>query len=414
MRRGGVAAIDVGTSKIVTLVGGFDDHGRLRITGVGLAAAKGVSRGVIDDVGKATTAIAASIKAAERSSNSRIVAATAGISGARTACLNSRGTIALPHLQKAITDDDVRRALEGARTVAIPNNREILHSLPRFYVVDGEESYGDPTGRYGHRLDVEAHIVTGPVTDIHNLSKCIEGAGVQVEGLVLQSVAAADAVLDEEERNHGVVLADIGGGTTDIAVYVDGAILHTAVLPLGGNLITKDVVYGLRCPFSAADAAKEIYGHALPSRVPPDEMVDLESFGTERQRHVSRRRLCEIIQARVEEIFDRIREELGRAGYEEMVSAGIVLTGGTANLAGIIELAERSLGMPARTGGPAGIANLSEAMDHPAFSSSVGLLGWAVREHDAVLTPARARAARDPGNGILRRLTGWARIMLPE
>jgi cell division protein FtsA len=416
VRRGGVAAIDIGTTKVCTLVGGYDDQGRLRITGYGITASRGMAKGLVDDVGRLTAAIGASVRAAERASNAKIVAATVGIGGAHIACLNSRGTVALPNLDKAITEDDVRRALEGARTVAIPNNREILHALPRFYIIDGEESSGDPVGKYGHRLDVEAHIITGAVTAIQNLSKCVEGAGVQVEGLVLAVVAAADAVLDEEERSHGVVLVDIGGGTTDVAVIVEGAILHTAVLPVGGNNITNDIVYGLRAPFSAAEAAKEIYGHALPSRVPPDETFEIEAFGSERQRTVSRRRLCEIIEARAEEILEMVRDEVSRSGCEELVSAGVVLTGGTANLAGMVELAERVLGMPARMGAPNGVHQLDETLENPAFSASIGLLGWAVREHDAVLQPVRLAGARPAEGrfGVLRRLTSLARIMLPE
>ncbi len=416
MRRGGVAAIDIGTTKVCTLVGGYDDQGRLRITGYSVTASRGMAKGLVDDVGRLTAAISASVRAAERASNAKIVAATVGIGGAHIACLNSRGTVALPNLERAITEDDVRRALEGARTVAIPNNREILHALPRFYIIDGEESSGDPVGKYGHRLDVEAHIITGAVTAIQNLSKCVESAGVQVESLVLEVVAAADAVLDEEERTHGVVLVDIGGGTTDVAVFVEGAILHTAVLPVGGNNITNDIVYGLRAPFSAAEAAKEIYGHALPARVPPDETFEIEAFGSERQRTVSRRRLCEIIEARVEEILEMVRDEVSRSGCEELVSAGVVLTGGTANLAGIAEVAERVLAMPARTGAPTGIHQLDETLANPAFSASIGLLGWAVREHDAVLQPSRQAGAPPVEGrfGVLRRLTSLARIMLPE
>jgi cell division protein FtsA len=415
-RSGGVAAIDVGTTKVCTLVGGFDEQGRLRITGSGITASRGMAKGIVDDVGRATEAITASIRAAERATNTRIVAATVGIAGSHIASLNSRGTVALTSIQKPIAADDVRRALEGARTVAIPNNREIIHALPRFFVVDGEESTGDPIGKYGHRLDVDAHIVTGAVNAIQNLTKCIEGAGIQVEALVLEPVAAAEAVLDEEERTHGVVLADIGGGTTDVVVYVEGAILHTAVLPVGGNNITNDIVYGLRAPFSAADAAKEFFGHAVPSRVDPDETFEIEAFGLERRRIANRRRLSEIIEARIEEMLEMVGEQVRRAGFEDMISAGVVLTGGTSNLAGIAELAQRVLGMPARVGAPSGVHNLTEMLANPAFSTSVGLLGWAVREHDAILRPTRAApaAAVTPRGKMWQRVSSLARIMLPE
>ncbi len=413
-RTSGVAAIDVGTTKICTLVGGFDDRGRLSITGMGICSARGMARGGVDDIAKATAAIQASVRAAEEMSNTRIVSATVGVAGAHIACLNSRGTVAMPNVQRAITAEDVKRALEGARTVTIPNNREILHAIPRFFVVDGDESSGDPVGKYGHRLDVEAHVITGAVTAIQNLTRCVEDAGVQVDMLALGPVAAADAVLDDEERTHGVALADIGGGTTDLAVYVEGAILHTAVLPIGGNNISNDVVYGLRAPFSAAEAAKEIYGQALAAEVAPGETFEIEAFGAERRRIVSRRDLCEIVQARMEEILEMIREEVTRLGYEEMISAGIVLTGGGANLAGIVSLAERVMRMPVRIGSPPGGYHMDETLENPAFSTSIGLLGWAVREHDAVLRPARPRPASRPAVGWRQRLSGIARVYLPE
>ena len=413
-RAGGVAAIDVGTTKICVLVGGFDDRGRLRITGTGITAARGMSRGSVDDMGKATASIRAAVRAAEQMSNTRIVSATAGIAGTHIACLNSRGTVGLPNSQRAITPDDVKRGLEGARTVPIPNNREIVHAIPRLFVLDGEESTGDPVGKYGHRLDVEAHIITAGVSQVQNLSRCVEAAGVQVDGLVLEPLAAADAVLDEEERAHGVVLADIGGGTTDVAVYVEGAVLHTTVIGLGGNNITNDVVYGLRVPFSAADAAKELYGHALAEAVAPDETFEVEAFGTERRRTANRRRLCEIVQARVEEILEAIRDELRRIGYLEMIPAGIVLTGGTACLPGMAELAERVLQMPARVGTPAGIYDMDETLENPAFSTSVGLLGWAAREHNAVLRPSQPARRPTALAGARRRLVGLLRIYLPE
>jgi cell division protein FtsA len=373
-----------------------------------------MGKGIVEDVSKVTASIAASVRAAQQMGQRKIDRATVGIAGAHIACLNSRGTVALPNIQRAITQEDVSRALEGARTVAIPNNRDILHAIPRFYIIDGEQSNGDPVGKFGHRLDVEAHVVTGALTVIQNLTKCVEEAGVAVDGLVLEPVAAADAVLDEEERSHGVILADIGGGTTDIAIFVEGSVLHTAVLPVGGNHITNDVVYGLRIPFSSADAAKELYGHAVPAQVAADETVEVDSFGTERRRLVNRRRLCEIVQARVDEILEMIRDEVSRVGYEEMISAGIVLTGGTSNLAGIVAEAERILQMPARVGSPSGVYNLDETLENPAFSTSIGLLGWAARVHDAVLGPAKAQRAARSGRGVLRRVTGLAHLFMTD
>ena len=399
-RNGSVAAIDVGTSKICTLVGGYDAAGELRIVARGIVASHGMSKGVVSDAAKTTAAIAASLRAAEETLGGGIDAVTVGIAGSHIACLNARGTIALPSLQRPIMREDINRALDDARTTPIPNNREVLHAIPRLFVIDGEDTPAEPVGRYGHRLDVETHIITGSLAAIQDLTHCVESAGVQVEALVLEPLAAADAVLDEEERRHGVLLIDIGGGTTSLALFIEGAVQHTAVFPLGGNQITNDVAYGLRAPFSAAEEVKEEYGHAIPAKIDPEETFHIAGFGGGRSRLAGRRRLSDFIAARAEEILERVRDEIVRLGSEELISAGAVLTGGTACLAGIDDLAERILQMPVRLGVPVGIQDLDAGLELPAFSASIGLLGWAAREQHAVLKPvaavpvARARPAR--------------------
>ncbi len=407
------ASIDVGTTKICTLVAEIAGEGEMRILGVGVAPAAGLSRGMVDNIRDASECIRASVEKAERSSATRILSAHVGIAGSHIQSLNNRGIVAIPERQRPITPDDVSRALDGARVVSLPANREILHVIPRYYVVDGQDSVSDPLGMYGQRLDVETHIVTGAVSAIQNLSRCIEGIGVQVDSLILQPLASAEAVLEDEEKRQGVVVADIGGGTTDIALFLDGAVYHTAVLALGGHHLTRDVVIGLRCPYQAAEEAKASLGHAIPSSIDPDETVELDAFGSERRRTIHRRQLCEILQARMEEILELIVMEVKRSVQGDIVSAGLVLTGGSAKLSGIDILAEQVTGLPARVGRPRNLQGLSDTLADPAYAASVGLLQWAVRESAHGYQSTKLRPPT-PFGGWLKRFTNWAKVLLPE
>ena len=285
---------------------------------------------MVDNIQQATEAITTSIERAEKSSGTRIVSAHVSIGGNHVQSLNNRGIATIPGKTRPITEEDIDRALEGARNLNLPTNREVLHSIARFFVVDGQEQVTDPVGMFGQRLDMDCHIVTGSVTASQNLTQCIEGAGIQVETIVFSPLAAAEAVLEDEEKDQGVILVDIGGGTTDIAVFVDGSVFHTTVLPIGGYHLTHDLVAGLRAPYSAVEELKLAHGACLPSRVDPDEIVEIEAFGGQRTRTVPRRKLAEILQARVEEIFDMVQIDVKRAGFDDMVAAGLVVTGGTA------------------------------------------------------------------------------------
>ena len=407
------ASIDVGTTKICTLVAEGSPEGDTRILGIGVSPSGGISRGMVDNIRDASEAIRASVDKAERSSGTRILSAHVGISGSHVQSLNNRGIVAIPDRARAIAPDDVARVLDGARVVSLPANREILHVIPRYYVVDGQDSVSDPVGMYGQRLDVETHIVTGAVSAIQNLTKCVEGIGVQVDSLILQPLASAEAVLEEEEKRQGVVLADIGGGTTDIALFLDGAVYHTAVLGLGGHHMTRDLVIGLRCPYKAAEEAKATFGHAIPSSVDPEEMLEIDAFGSERHRTVQRRQLCEILQARAEEILEMVVMEVKRSVQGDIVSAGLVLTGGSAKLEGIDVLAEQVTGLPARVGRPRNLQGLSDTLADPAYAASVGLLQWAVRESEQGYRNTKLRPPM-PFGGWMKRFTNWARVLLPE
>lgn len=381
-------AIDVGTTKVCTIIADAGGMEGPRVLGVGVAPSAGLTKGMVENIHDATDAIRISVEKAERASGRRVSSAYVGIAGAHISSVNNRGIAAIADRDSAITEDDVARALDGARNLSIPSNRDVLHVIPRYYVVDGQDNVSDPVGMYGQRLDVETHIITGAVSAMRNLSKCVEGAGVRVECLVLEPLASADAVLLDEERQQGVVLADIGGGTTDVAIFVDGAVFHTAVLPVGGYHLTHDLVVGLRVPFDAAETGKIQYGRAVPSSVGFDESIEIDAFGNDGRLGVHRRRLCEILQARTEEILEMIFNEIRQAGYDEMISAGLVLTGGTSNLSGIAELAEQVLNMPVRIGLPNGVDGLADTLANPAYATSVGLLHWAMRDAEHVGSPA--------------------------
>jgi cell division protein FtsA len=290
LRTGTFAAIDVGTTKVCTIVGEVAaGTGETRILGVGVSPSGGLTRGMVDNIREATEAIRASVEKAERASGTRILSAHVGLSGAHVQSVNNRGIVAVPDRNRPISADDIARALEGAKIISIPANREILHVLPRYYVVDGQDHVSDPLGMYGQRLDVEAHIITIASSAVANVSKVVEAAGVQVDDVVLQPLASAESVLTAEERRQGVIIADIGGGCTDLSVFIEGSIQHTATLPIGGNHITRDLVVGLRCPYHSAESAKEYYGNALPSAVDAGDTIDIEAFGAERQRTYPRR-----------------------------------------------------------------------------------------------------------------------------
>lgn len=414
MKGGTYAAIDMGTTKVCTLVGEVATTGDLRILGVGVAPSAGLGKGMVENIREATEAIRASVEKAERASGTRILSAHVGISGAHVQSINNRGIVAVPDRHHPISRDDVARALEGAKIISIPTNREILHVLPRYFIVDGQDSVTDPIGMYGQRLDVEAHIITVSSSAVANVTKVVEGAGVQVDELVLEPIAAGEAVLTAEEKRQGVIVADIGGGCTNISVYVEGSIQHSSALPVGGNHITRDLVVGLRCPYHSAEEAKEIYGHALPSQVDPSQTIEVEAFGAERLRSYSRRALCEIIQARTEEILEMVITDVTRAVGLELVSAGLVLTGGTARLPAIDLLAEQVTGLPARVGVPSHIFGLVDELMDPSFAASVGLLQWAVGTPELAAIATHAPSRPTAFDGLFKKIGTWFRVLLPE
>ncbi|MBA2680844.1 MAG: cell division protein FtsA [Ktedonobacteraceae bacterium] len=407
-----IVGIDVGTTKICVLVGELDRDGKLNIVGVGTCPSQGLRRGVVVNIEETVTSIAAALDRAERLSGKRITSATVGIAGSHISSENSKGFVAISPSHRDIEPNDISRAVEVARAIAVPANREMIHVIPRSYVVDGQEGIKNPIGMSGFRLEVEAHIITGSVSSMHNLIKCVQKAHVDIEDLVLEPLASGYAVLEDGETDLGVALVDIGGGTTDIAVYTDGAIWHSVVLPVGGNLITSDIAIGLRLPVGVAEELKIMYGHCDPSAIDDDDMIDLAQFMPDCDDLVPRKLLAEIIQARVDEIFGMVHEELKKSGYDGLLPAGIVITGGTAELPGILEVAGQILDLPARIGSPLGLHGLADSINRPAYATAVGLLLWAL-DHNSHLSEEEEFEEDAGDTNIVARLSRWLRAFIP-
>lgn len=412
-RRGTVAAIDVGSSKVTVIVAEIGERGDTRIVGTGVAPAQGLARGVVDHIEHARESVAIAIEKAEQSCGMRILTASVGISGTHIASQNNRGIVAVVDPRRIVSADDRARVLEAAGNIAVPSSRQVLHIIPRGYWIDGSDPVSDPVGMHGARLDAEVHIVTGAISAIQNLVKVVEGAGVAVEALVLEPYAAAMSVLHPEEEQQGVVVADIGDATTSLAVFDEGAIAHTACLPLGGYHLTQDLVQVLRCPWEAAEEAKVSHGAAYALHEEEGREVAVATFGTSGRRNVPLRFLREILQARVEDILEAIEIELKKAGYFDRVAAGLVLTGGTAQLRGIAEFAEARLGLPARIGLPRGYAGLSDLVATPAYAVAIGLAEYALRgsERPAELVHAGFEL---PAGGFFRRILAIGRALMPQ
>jgi cell division protein FtsA len=361
---------------------------------------------VVVNVVDATAAIAASVERAERTSGYEIERAYVGLSGTHVSSLNSRGVVGISRRESGITVEDVDRVLDAAHAIAVPHNQEVVHVIPRGYIVDGQNDVRDAVGMHGFRLEVEAHIVIGSSTSIQNLVKCVEGAGVAVDELVLASIAAGDAVLTDTEREMGVVLADIGAGTTDIAIFIDGTVWHTVTLGVGGEYITGDIGIGLRLPPDVAERVKIQHGHACAARVSREDRFSVSTFGGGTPQVVPRWKLAEIIEARAEEILSMIRQEIKRSGYDGLLPAGVVLCGGTAQLSGVQELGRDILGLPVRVGASQALHGLVDQVSHPAHAVGAGLMSWGV-------TVDTRHPVRKSGPGMGRRFLNWLRVFLP-
>jgi cell division protein FtsA len=404
-----VVGIDVGTTKVATLIGDVLPDGRVEVIGVGVTPSRGLRKGIVVSVEEAVEVITAAVRKAEQQSGFKLVGAYVSISGAHIASENSHGVVPVRRHDKVITQEDVHRVLEAARILNLPPDREIIHMVPRYFVVDGQEGVRNPVGMLGHRLEVEANIVTGALTSVHNLLRCVESVGVAVDALVLQGLAAGEAVLTEAEKDLGVLLVDVGGGTTSVAYFVDGSISHSLVLPVGGYHLTNDIAIGLRVPFQQAEDIKLRHGCALASLIEEDQDLNGHAPRDGRDRPVPPRVIAEILEARLAETFELARSELRRAGVELTPPAGVVLTGGSAQLRGIRELAASVFQGTVRLGAPQGITGLTDALGSPAFATAVGLLRWGSVQAD----DPRAGPQRRAVGSALSAIGDWLRGLLP-
>jgi cell division protein FtsA len=374
-----LVAIDIGTTKVCVLIGEISARGSLDVIGIGQSPSDGLRKGVVIDIDRTVQSVANAVEAAERLSGLKVHSAFVGISGSHVGSQNSRGMIAVSGSRHDVDRDDTVRAIEAARAVSIPNTREILHVIPRGYVVDGQEGVRDPIGMTAVRLEVETHIVTAATTSVQNLTKCVQRAGVEIDELVLSQLATAEAVLTAEDRELGVCLADIGGDTTDVAIFHDGSISHCATIPMGGRSVTADLGILLRVTPDVAESVKFKYGSAVPLEVDPDEVLQITSIGEEVSHGVTRRHIAEIVESRVAEIFKFVGAEIEAAGATNRLQAGVVLTGGGSQLTGITKAARDQLGMSARVVGPTGLGGLTDQISTPPYAAVSGLLLWGAR-----------------------------------
>ncbi len=405
-----LAALDLGTTKTCAIVAEQSRGGRLQLLAAGVAPSRGLKKGVVISLEETGASIQAAMEQCERIAGRRVGSAVVSVAGNHIESQNSRGVTTLPNHGHDVSNTDLQRAIDSAKAVTLPPNREIIHVVPRSYVLDGQEGIKNPLGMSGQRLEAETHVITGAVGSLQNLIKGVRLTGLEIDDLVLQPLASAEAVMTQEERELGGVLVDIGGGTTDVAVFLDGAVWHTAVLPVGGTSVSNDIAICLRTPLSQAEELKLSYGHADPSAVADLPPVEVPRFDRGAAQPVPRDYLAQIIQARMEEILTMVASEIRRSGYGGLLGAGVVLTGGVAEQAGLRELAEHVLDLPVRIGEPQGIDRLDERLTGPAFATAVGLLLWA-EQHGT--------AARTNGAGPLRlpqaagRAGKWLRGFLP-
>jgi len=374
-----LVGLDVGTSKVTAIVGEIVDENGLDIIGIGTAESRGIRRGVVVNLEAAVDAIKRAIEEAELTAGVEIDSVHLGLSGAHVKGFNSRGVVAVAGKNREITREDVRRAIDAAKAVSLPSGREILHVLPQDFVVDDQDGIGAPVGMTGSRLEVNVHIITGNASSTQNIVACVNRAGVAVAETVLEQLAAADAVLTSDEKELGVALVDIGGGTTDFAIFERGSLWHTGVVAIGGDHFTNDIAVGLRTPIPDAEKVKRRCGCALSSMVDEDETMEVASVGPRKPRVMARRILSEILQPRAEEVFHLLWDEICRAGYERSLNSGIVLTGGAATLEGLPEIAEQIFDLPIRRGYPSGVGGLADHVSNPSYATPVGLVMYAHR-----------------------------------
>lgn len=396
-----IVGLDIGTSKIVALVAEMTPEGRLEILGLGSQESKGLKKGVVVNIEATVNSISRVIQEVELMADCKVKEVYTGIAGSHIKSFNSNGMVAIK--EKEVTPMDVERVIETARAMPIPSDQQILHILTQEFIVDGQDGVREPIGMSGVRLEVKVHIVTGAVSAAQNIVKCVRRCGLEVVDLVLQPLASSYAVLTEDEKELGVCLVDIGGGTTDIAVFTQGAIRHTAVIPIAGDQITNDIAMALRTPTQDAEEIKIRHAVALQQLADPADMVDVPGIGERGSRKLSRQALADVVEPRVTELFELIQAELRRSGYEDLLSSGVVLTGGSAVMQGMVELAEEIFHMPVRLGVPKYNGSLGDVVQHPRYATAMGLLVEGVAQKKRGIHMRETRTFKQ----VLARMRAW-------
>ncbi|MDF1763993.1 MAG: cell division protein FtsA [Oleibacter sp.] len=397
-----LVGLDIGTSKVVAIVGEVDRDGNIEIVGLGTSPSKGLKKGVVVNIESTVLSIRRAVEEAELMAGCNIHSVYAGIAGSHIHSMNSNGIVAVR--DREVTQTDIERVIDAAQAVAIPQDQNILHVIPQEYVVDGQEGIKEPVGMSGVRLEAKVHLVTGSVNAIENIERCVQRCNLATDDIILEQLASSYAVLTDDERELGVCMVDIGGGTTDIAIFTDGAIRHTAVIPIAGDQVTNDIAMALRTPTQHAEKIKVKYACALTQLVKADETIKVPSVGERPPRDLSRQALAEVIEPRYDELFTLIQAELRRSGFEDIIAAGIVLTGGTSKMEGVVELAEEIFHMPVRLARPTGVTGLTEVLNNPIYSTAVGLLMYAANVENK---KTRNISPQDDKKSPFFRIKGW-------
>ncbi len=397
-----IVGLDIGTSKVVAIVGAITVDNEVEIIGLGSSRSRGLKKGVVVNIESTVHSIQRAIEEAELMSGCEIHSVYAGIAGSHIRSLNSHGIVAIRDNEVSINDVD--RVIDAARAVAIPADQKILHILPQEFVIDNQEGVKEPIGMSGVRLEAKVHMVTGAVSAAQNIIKCVRRCGLEVDDIILEQLAASYSVLTEDEKELGICLVDIGGGTTDIAVFTDGAIHHTAVIPIAGDQVTNDIAVALRTPTQHAEDIKVQYACALTQLANPEETIEVPSVGDRPSRRLARQTLAEVVEPRYEELFTLVQSELRRSGFENLIAAGVVLTGGSSKMEGAVELAEEIFHMPVRVGIPQYVSGLSDVVKNPIYSTGVGLLLFGLRQTREGITPIRIN---NGFKGVWDRMKSW-------
>jgi len=397
-----IVGLDIGTSKVVAIVGELNDGDAIDIIGIGSHPSKGLKKGVVVNIESTVLSIQRAIEEAELMAGCQIHSAYTGIAGSHIRSMNSHGIVAIR--DNEVTSADIERVIDAAKAVAIPADQKILHILPQEFIIDNQEGIREPIGMSGVRLEAKVHMVTGSVSAAQNISKCVKRCGLETDDIILEQLASSFAILTEDEKDLGVCIVDIGGGTTDIAVFTEGAIRHTAVIPIAGDQVTNDIAVALRTPTQYAEDIKVKYACALRQLTNLEDTIEVPGVGDREPRRLSRQTLAEVVEPRYEELFTLIQSELRRSGFEDIIAAGIVLTGGSSKMEGLIELAEEVFHMPVRLGVPQNVSGLADVVRNPIYATGVGLLHYGKQQH---LDGTTEVAVGNNFNSIWSRMKRW-------